>query len=116
MTDIINDPRNGSAPQELRPYPDGPGHRGVDTSLEAAQAIAPRVGTLQAKALAAIREAGDRGLTTVELARVLLADSSSIQPRTSELREKRLILDSGARRGNPSGINAIVWVARAEAA
>ena len=93
-------------------YPYLPGHRGVDTSREAAEAIEMSVGHLQRIALRAIRSAGSRGLTTNELASVVRIDRDSIQPRTSELRERGLIRDSGARRRNANGKNAIVWVAR----
>lgn len=93
-------------------YPYLPGHRGVDTSREAAEAIEMSVGHLQRIALRAIRSAGSRGLTTNELASVVRIDRDSIQPRTSELRERGLIRDSGARRRNATGKNAIVWVAR----
>jgi hypothetical protein len=37
-------------------------------------------------------------------------DRWSIQPRTSELRRKGLIRDSGKRRQNATGKSAIVWV------
>lgn len=96
---------------DLPSYPDGPGHRGVETSVQAADAIAPNARSLQAKVLAAIRQAGGSGLTTNECCDRLGFDRDSIQPRTSELRAKRLIVDSGQRRRNASGKRAIVWVA-----
>lgn len=99
---------------EWRQYPDAPGHRGVDTSIEAADHIAPHTGRLQKLALAAIRDAGENGLTAIELADRLQVDRFSIQPRTSELRRLGLIRDSGLRRHNPSGIRAIVWIAGTE--
>lgn len=89
---------------------DLPGHRGIDTSVEAAAFVAPYVPTLQARALAAVRDAGELGMTTEELAATLGVDRGSVQPRTSELRKDRLIGDSGRRRKNQSGINSIVWV------
>lgn len=92
-------------------YPDVPGHRGVDTSVEAARDLEMSVGHLQRVALRAIRAAGARGLTTNELAARVRIHRDSIQPRTSELRERGLIHDSGARRPNANGKNAIVWVA-----
>jgi hypothetical protein len=92
-------------------YPDGPGHRGIDTSVEAARKMEMSVGHLQRIALKAIRDAGGRGLTTNELAAVARIHRDSIQPRTSELRERGLIYDSGMRRPNANGKNAIVWVA-----
>lgn len=94
---------------DLFSFPDSPGHRGVDTSVEAAAHIQPHAARLQQMALAAIREAGANGLTALELADRLKVDRYSIQPRTSELRAKRQIIDSGQRRQNPSGVNAIVW-------
>jgi hypothetical protein len=96
-------------------YPDAPGHRGIDTSIEAAEHIASHSGRLQKLALATIREAGAAGLTALELAARLQVDRFSIQPRTTELKRLGLIRDSGQRRQNPSGVNAIVWVATGSA-
>ena len=45
------------------------------------------------------------------LAARLEMDRWSIQPRTSELRRKGLIRDSGRRRPNATGKRAIVWIA-----
>lgn len=92
-------------------YPDAPGHRQVDTSVAAAVALEPMLGRLQRMALAAIRDAGWLGLTADELAARLGMDRWSIQPRTSELRRKGLIRDSGQRRPNATGKLAIVWIA-----
>lgn len=92
-------------------YPDAPGHRKVDTSIAAADALAPRLGRLQRMAQAAIRDAGTDGLTADELAAKLNMDRWSIQPRTSELRRKGLICDSGQRRPNATAKLAIVWIA-----
>lgn len=93
-------------------YPDAPGHRNVETSIAAANALAPQLGHLQRVALAAIREAGWLGHTADELAAQLEMDRYSIQPRTSELKRKGLIRDSGQRRPNASGKQAIVWIAK----
>jgi hypothetical protein len=92
-------------------YPDAPGFKWTDTSREAAEAIAPRLGRLQRLALDAITDRAALGLTADELADVLELDRYSIQPRTSELRRKSLIVDSGLRRLNASRKKAIVWVA-----
>lgn len=92
-------------------YPDAPGHRDVDTSVAAADALAPKLGRLQLMAQSAIRAAGARGLTADELAARLDMDRWSIQPRTSELRRRGLIRDSDQRRPNATGKMAIVWVA-----
>ena len=92
-------------------YPDAPGHRGVDTSMAAADDLAPKLGRLQRMAETTIRDAGANGLTADELSARLEMDRWSIQPRTSELRRKGLIRDSGQRRPNGSGKLAIVWTA-----
>ena len=92
-------------------YPETPGHRGIDTSVSAADAIANSSSRLQRTALFAIREVGPRGLTTQELADRTGIEFSSIQPRTTELRRKGLIQDSRQRRPNRNGKRAIVWIA-----
>jgi hypothetical protein len=92
-------------------YPHAPGHRGVDTSIAAAEALRPKLGRLQTLVLGAIRNAGEFGLTADECCDVLEQDRWTVQPRTSELRLRRLIADSGRRRKNKTGKSAIVWVA-----
>jgi hypothetical protein len=92
-------------------YPIAPGHRNVETSIAAAEALAPKLGRLQQMAEAAIRDAGPNGLTADELAASLGMDRWSIQPRTSELCRRGLIRDSGQRRLNATGRHAIVWIA-----
>lgn len=92
-------------------YPYPVGHRGVETSIEAARAIASRLGQLQRMTHAAIVQAGLDGLTAHEAAAALNADKAAIQPRLSELRSLGSIVDSGRRRKNASGRNAIVWIA-----
>lgn len=92
-------------------YPDTPGHRNVDTSIAAANALVPKLGRLQRMTEGAIRDAGAYGLTADELAARLGMDRWSIQPRTSELRRKGLVRDSGQRRRNATGKLAIVWIA-----
>jgi hypothetical protein len=96
----------------MNAYPDAPGHRNVDTSIAAAEALAPKLGRLQRMAATAIRDAGLYGLTADELAARLDMDRWSIQPRTSELRRKGIIRDSGLRRPNATGKQAIVWIAK----
>ena len=93
-------------------YPNAPGHRNVDTSVAAAGDLAPKLGRLQNMALTAIRDAGWLGLTADELAARLGMDRWSIQPRTTELKRKGLIRDSGLRRPNATGKQAIVWVVK----
>lgn len=95
--------------QGLERYPHAPGHRGVETSIEAAEDVAPKCGRLQRLTFEAIRERGAAGLTFEEAANDLGLDFRSIQPRISELRSRGLVVDSGLRRRNSSGKRAIVW-------
>jgi predicted transcriptional regulator len=92
-------------------YPDSPGHRGVDTSIAAAEAIGSVTGRIQKQALQSIRESGLTGLTSEELAFGLGMERTTVQPRTTELKLLGLIRDSGTRRPNRNGKRAIVWVA-----
>lgn len=106
MAEVLRDLFGNTEPLE---YPDTPGHRGIETSKAAAKAVAPKLGRLQNLVLSAIAERGAFGLTTDECAALLGVDRGSIQPRTSELRRKGLIVDSGRRRLNATKIRAIVW-------
>jgi hypothetical protein len=49
------------------------------------------------------------GLTVDELCSIAGYPRYSLQPRFSELRKKEMIRDTGMRRRNISGANAIVW-------
>jgi predicted transcriptional regulator len=91
-------------------YPDEPGHRGVDTSIEAAASISHATGRIQRMVYHAVGEVGARGLTCEELAERLRMERTTVQPRTSELKLLGLIEDSGERRRNRNGKRAIVWV------
>jgi len=90
-------------------YPDTPGHRGIDTSIAAADTVAGVAGPLRRMVYKAVHEAGYRGLTTDEIAAALRMPRYSVQPRTTELKHDQRICDSGRRRPNVSGCNAIVW-------
>jgi hypothetical protein len=93
------------------PYPHEPGARDTDTSREAADGMASHSARLQSLVFDAIYGAGTAGLTSEECADRLSLDSASAQPRTTELRKLGRIRDSGIRRRNRSGKNAIVWTA-----
>ncbi|MCB2066538.1 MAG: hypothetical protein KDE15_07855 [Erythrobacter sp.] len=92
-------------------YPTVPGHRNVNALIAAATYHVLQLGRPKRLALLAICKAGWLGLTAGELASRLGMDRYTIQPRTSELRMKRLIRDSGQHRANATGKKAIVWVA-----
>ena len=88
----------------------GAGHRGVDTSIEAALHMQPKLPRLQAEVLGVIREAGGHGATGDEIAAALGWERHRVRPRTSELSRDNRITDSGMRRPSHLGISSIVWV------
>ncbi len=88
-------------------YPLQPGCKSsVDTTIEAAEAIAPLAATLRAKALALIVK---EPLTADEAAAALGEHWSNIRPRCSELSKQGLIVDTNQRRTNRNGKKQIVW-------
>lgn len=91
-------------------YPDEAGHRGVSTSVEAAEGISPHLGRLQRIAFEQVSAAGRNGLTAHELAAATGIPREATRPRLSELRRKGRIVDSGCRRPNASGKRAICWI------
>ncbi len=92
-------------------YPGRAGHKATDTSAEAATVIedSGRAAILRQKVLALYRTEGV-ALTADECASFLRESVLAIRPRVSELGKQFLIKDSGERRQNESGRNAIVWV------
>lgn len=98
-------------------YPEEPGFKEPTTSRDAAEKIKPVVKTLRDQAIEALRLAWPGGLTADEIAAKLGRREFSIRPRLSELVKLRAIeprTSKGVveRRGNISGMSAIVWVAR----
>ena len=91
-------------------YPHHPGAYPVDTSLKAADAIAPTVPYLQKLILGVLADVGSDGATGDEIAARLGWERFRVRPRTSELRIKKAIIDSGMRRKSDAGISSIVWV------
>lgn len=88
-------------------YPEVPGRRDTDTSIAAADAIEQDAQLVQAMVLKAIKF---KPRTSYQLAVDLGVHFETVQPRTSELRKKGLIVDTGFR-GPSRSINrsAIVW-------
>ena len=92
-------------------YPRGrAGHYGVGGSMEAAKVITPVRTALWHQIMKQIEGAGDRGLTSDEIAAVLGWEKYRVRPRTAELRKLGWIIDSRRRRLSDSGIRSIVWV------
>jgi predicted ArsR family transcriptional regulator len=87
-------------------YPAIPGSQPRDTSEAAADSMRDSAPTLRAKALEVIRR---RPSTADEVAYALDVTVLSARPRVTELFKMGLIEDSGDRRPNSSGRNAVVW-------
>lgn len=90
-------------------YPDVPGRRRVDTSIEAADDIASKAHTLRESCMAILRDVPG-GLTADQIAERLGESPLSIRPRISELKKTARIVDTGIRRLNRSGKRAAVMV------
>lgn len=93
----------------LAPYPIDPGHRGVDTSVEAAIAVKPSAQALRFAVYDTLRNHFAQGATAHQLAEHLREPYANVQPRLSELRRDGQIVDSGKRGHTPSGKPCIVW-------
>ena len=89
-------------------YPASPGFKKRATSKAAADSMASRAGTLRAEALRAILHIPS---TADEVASFLGESVLAIRPRVTELARLGAIIDSGIKRQNISGRNAIVWKA-----
>jgi len=80
----------------------------ADTSAVAYAGIADNAGHLRAIVHKTLY-AHPAGLTVDEACAIAGYPRYSLQPRFTELRQKDVIRDTGKRRRNKSGANAIVW-------
>jgi predicted ArsR family transcriptional regulator len=94
---------------DLFAYPHAPGAQDTDTSRAAASDAAATAPRLRGKALAILERSN--GLTADQVAARLGLSILSIRPRCTELSRLGKIRDTGERRRNASGKNAIVWAA-----
>jgi hypothetical protein len=78
------------------------------TERPSALDVYPRTGTQRLAVLAAIRAAGDRGMTDRELQQALHIRRA--RTRRQELQEGGWVMDSGRTRRLDTGNAAIVWV------
>lgn len=90
-------------------YGDGPGWKEPTTSRDAAKAIAGRTEHLRDRALTAIRNAGQAGLTADEVADKIGETPFAVRPRITELSASKKIERTTTRRKNASGVSAAVW-------
>lgn len=89
------------------PFDTAGNHLGVDTSIAAAELAALTSNHLRYLVHKTLCEQGDH--TVDEVCAIAGYPRYSLQPRFTELRKKGLIRDTGNRRRNVSGANAIVW-------
>jgi hypothetical protein len=87
---------------------DLPGHRDVDTSIDAAEMMTPVAPRMRRIVIDILRHHPEN-LTVDEVCAIAKRPRYSLQPRFSELLKLGLIRDTGERRINVSGAKARVW-------
>jgi len=95
-------------------YPDAPGWKEPTTSREAAEAIESIAHTIRGEALRMLkrsREYTPPGLTPDQVAKAINRNILAVRPRITELKIAQLIVKTGEKRLNVSGMRAAVWVA-----
>jgi hypothetical protein len=101
----------GKAPEG---YPQTPGWKEPTTSRDAADAIESMAETIRGEALRALKQSryyGRVGLTSDQVAKAIGRSILAVRPRITELKLMGLIIRTGERRLNDSGMLAAVWVA-----
>ncbi|HEX2114214.1 MAG TPA: hypothetical protein VHM01_07395 [Alphaproteobacteria bacterium] len=91
-----------------RRYLRSPGHRGVQTSAQAAAKTAPRLTAAHRRIIALLTQ-HPAGLTADEIAQHLGWAVLFARPRVTELNKLGKIVATGEKRRNVSGMNAKVW-------
>lgn len=98
----------GLGPRSGHPMP--PHARGSETSREAARRIAGCAGTLRARYLRLLLDAGPRGLTDHEAAQALCCSLTTVQPRRSELLAEGVRVEAAPHhRDSPYGRPCACW-------
>lgn len=87
-------------------YPNRPGYKRPGTSSDAAAAITQAAVPIHQRVLALLKT---RTATPDEAADILGLSLLAVRPRITELSAKGLIMRTGARRPNASGLLADVW-------
>ncbi len=90
-------------------YPELPGFKVSGTSEDAAESMHSEAKTLRDQVYALLTRMWPGGATADEIAASLKRTPLAIRPRVTELSTQSFIIDSGKRRKNISGRNAIVW-------
>ncbi len=89
-------------------------HNGTATSIAAARALAPRVGTIRERVYQYILNEGVHGATADEVEDALKMSGNTVRPRILELRKSEHLFDSQLTRPTKSGQQAVVWSAMTE--
>ncbi len=89
-------------------YPTENNHRGVDTSIAAAELAATGASYLRRVVVKTLCDHPEN-LTVDQTCSIANYPRYSLQPRFTELRKLGLIRDTGERRPNVSGASAKVW-------
>lgn len=79
------------------------------TSLDALEKIAPKVGTIRRKVYEAILLKGLSGITDYEIEKQLNLEGNTVRPIRGSLVDIGLVIDSGTTRLNAKGNQCIVW-------
>jgi predicted transcriptional regulator len=79
------------------------------TSHASAARVSRKIAKLNAHVLRCLCDAGERGLTSYELATVSGRERVSVSPTLRPLADRGFVLETDARRPGPSGHPGIVW-------
>lgn len=90
-------------------YPFSPGHKKVDTSIEAAESMMEKAETIRNKVLNVITNKGNFGATADEVAELLNYSPFTVRPRVTELFKLNKI-ERKDKRKNLSNKAAYVYV------
>jgi len=94
---------------ENQNYPLGPGHRNIDTSIEAAERIKTKAAAIRTKVMLLL-EQYPAGMNSYELAVEMNERYHDVQPRTSELLADDIIMRTGLRRSGRTKALCDVYV------
>lgn len=81
------------------------------TRRAAHEQIQPVAGTLRSMVYMEIQKRGDAGLTCDDVEFILGMSHQTASARVNELKNARMIVDTGIRRATRTGRKAVAWVA-----
>ena len=93
-------------------YPYKAGHRGIRTSIIAAEDTNKTLRRLHKQVIIELSKVFPKGLTTSELANKINRNLLTIRPRTTELKHQGLIVDTEKDRKNENGKPEIIYKLR----